>query len=108
MQVLITATFSETLSIREKIVNDVEIEEYGFQVVLQKRRDRRPGWAKITSLREGRFGAINIEWDSGVNLLTCRVITKDWTSPWPIVGDFITYLFERYGEVIEAVNIYPR
>jgi len=54
------------------------------------------------------LGHAQSEWDSGVNLLTCRVITKDWNSPWPIIGDFVTYLMKRYEEEIEAVNIYPR
>lgn len=108
MQVLLIATFSETYSVRDQIVNDPELSGYGFSVASQKRKGRSPGWAKVTSTRDKRFGAINVEWDSGVNLLTCRVITKDLNSPWPIIGDFVTYLMERYDDEIEAVSIYPR
>ena len=108
MQVLLLATFAETPSIRDQIIRDDELAAYGFFVKSTKRKQRNPGWAKLVSLHEDRFGAINIEWDSGINLLTCRIVTRDWNSPWPIIGEFTTYLLERYEEIIEAVNIYPR
>jgi len=108
MQVLMLATFNETSSIRDQIIRDDELSSYGFYVKSSKKKQRNPGWAKLASLTGDRFGAINIEWDNGINLLTCRIVTRDLNSPWPIIGEFTTYLLERYEDVVETVNIYPR
>ncbi|HKQ78481.1 MAG TPA: hypothetical protein VJ810_32575, partial [Blastocatellia bacterium] len=73
-----------------------------------KRLHRDNGWAKIHSTLSDRRGAINIHWDPKSKILLCRVVNRGAAKPNLIIGDFIHYLFARYRNKIQAINILPR
>ena len=111
MQILIQVVCSKGKSLRQLIIDDKNIEEFQLVVSQEKRHNRAPGWAKIHSTQYDRHGAINIEWGSKINVLSCRVVTRGSGKPNLIVGDFINYLLHRFvlrrrSRVI-TINIVP-
>lgn len=108
MQTLVQVICSKGKSLRDFIVNDPKIELHDLQVGLQKKPGRSRGWAKIYSTQPDRRGVLNITWNSSVNILLCRVITKGEAKPHLIIGDFVDYLLHRCRRRIETINIVPR
>src|SRR4051794_1797195 len=96
MQVLVQVVCSRGRSLRQAIVRDRKLEDYGLTVSEHKRQGRPHGWAKVHSTSNGRHGALNIEWDSDTNVLLCRVVTRRGGTPNLIIGDFIDYLMRRF------------
>jgi hypothetical protein len=93
-------------SLRQRIVNDQVIADYGLYVQTRRIRGRNPGWAKVRS-RERHPGAINIEWDGSTNTLLARVVTRQ---PYPaaaLIGQFINYVLGRYSKQIRAITLLP-
>lgn len=108
MQTLIQVVCSERKSLRDVIAHDEKLCKYNFYADAKQKPGRSPGWAKLHSLNPNVRGAINISWQSRVNILTCRVITKGTGKPATIIGDFIKYLLARFARKIESVIIVPR
>lgn len=108
MQTIVLVACTPGPSIREAIVRDAQLSAFQLELIREKRRGRRPGWAKLKSAVLGIDGAVNLEWDAYAFTLQCRVVTKEGSDPAPILADMIGYLFERFPERIQAVSILPR
>ena len=107
MQLVIQVISSQRGSLRNRIVNDQKLRNFGFMVVEKKRAGRPHGWAKLHSLEQDRDGAINVEWSGRAKMLICRVVTRGSGRPGRITGDFVDYLVARYRTAIVAINIVP-
>lgn len=108
MQALVQVICSKGTSLRDSIVNDRRLEEFGLVIYKKQQPGRKHGWAKIHSIEPDRKGALNIEWHSETSLLLCRVVNRGKGRPHRILGDFIGYLFQYFRRRIEAVSIIPR
>lgn len=108
MQTLIQVVCSEKKSLRDVIAHDERLNKFNFCVEAKQKPGRSPGWAKIHSKDANVRGAINITWQSRVNILNCRVITKGTGKPANIIGDFTKYLLARFSKKIQSVIIVPR
>jgi len=101
-----TAVCGKARSLRDKIVNDKKLSEYGFSVESQHKRGRQHGWAKLKS--DNRYsGALNIEWDGDTKILMCRIVNRGRGTPGAISGDFLRYLLEQHYHRITVVNVIP-
>lgn len=108
MQLIVQVISSKGQSLRNRIVNDKKLSDFGLYVVKKKKVGRPHGWAKLHSLEENREGAINVEWNGRAKMLLGRVITKGAGKPNRITSDFINYLLARHRSAIVAINIVPR
>lgn len=108
MQTLVQVVCSKGKSLRDVIVNDGKLEQFGLVTQKKQQPGRRHGWAKIRSSEPDRRGALNIEWDADTSILLCRVVNRGPGRPNRVLGDFVDYLFHRFRRRIEAVNILPR
>jgi hypothetical protein len=92
-------------SLRDSIVNDSELSDFGLAVHERLKRSRSKGWAKIRSSQSDRRGALNIEWNPDTHILLCRIVNRGDGRPDLILGDFVSYLFQRYRRRIKMINI---
>jgi hypothetical protein len=102
MQTLIHVIGKGTKSLRDRVVNDPKLEDFGLVVSEFKRKGRPQGWAKLHM--NGAHGAINIEWHASSRLLLCRAVTKGG-KPHDIVGAFITFLIAHHQRQILSIQI---
>ena len=108
MQTLVQVICTKGSSMRDKICNHSQLKKSDLKVSEKKQSERNPGWAKLHSTLPDRDGAINIEWDAGISILTCRVVTKRAGEPSLIIGDFVSFLLGNFKKRIETINIIPR
>jgi len=108
MQILIQVLTSHRKSLRDIIVNDKKLDDFRLKVSVQRKPGRAHGWAKLHSNLNGVHGALNIEWEPSLRMLTCRFITKGDGKPDFIIADFIEYLLTRHRKKIESISILPR
>ena len=108
MQILVQVLTSDTRSLRDRIIKDRKLSEYGLKVIMQKKSGRSHGWSKIRSSYPEFNGAINMQWESSSRMLLCRVVTRGYGKANFIIGSFVDYLLARYRRKIEAINIIPR
>jgi hypothetical protein len=106
MQTVIQVITSGRGSLREKIMNDVQLKRFDLIPTEHMRPGRPHGWAKIHS--ETAHGAINLEWHGRSGTLICRVVTKSGHKPNSIIGDFIDYLLARHQSRILSIHIMRR
>ena len=93
-------------SLRDKIVKDAKLEDYGLRASEQKRQGRPYGWAKLLSTK-GAQGAINLQWHGSSKLLICRVVNRLGGKPHSITGDFVDYLVACNKARIHTIQIVP-
>jgi len=109
MQILIQVVMIDgTKSPRAFMNKDTDLPNFGLKVDSTKKVGRSDGWTKLKSSPSGAPGAINVEWDASVRILMGRVTTKGSETPDIIIGDFVRYLFARFGQSIESINIIQR
>ena len=108
MQTIVQVICSKGPSLRDSIVNDSRLSDFGFDVSEKLRSGRQKGWAKIHSTRADRWGALNIEWDADTRILLCRVVNRQKGRPDLVLGDFVSYLLRRYHRRITVINVFPR
>lgn len=108
MQILVQVLTSETRSLRDIIIKDKRLSEYGLKVVMQKKSGRSHGWSKLRSSYSEFNGAINTQWEGSSRMLLCRVVTRGYGKANFIIGSFVDYLLARYSKKIEAINVIPR
>lgn len=104
MQTLIQVHSVGSTSLRDRIVNDPKLENFGLVVRERKRQGRRNGWAKLHKV--GSTGAINIQWHGAQRTLLCRVVTRGG-KPADIASAFIRFLLARLGRPIASIHILP-
>ncbi len=108
MQTLVLVACTPGPSIREAIVRDAQLSAFQLELIQDRRRGRRPGWAKLKSAVLNIDGAVNLEWDPYSSTLQCRVITRSDSDPAPILADLVGYLFQQFPDRIQSVTILPR
>ena len=106
MQTLVQVVSSRGPSLRDLIVNDPRVAEFGLYVQKKQQPGRSHGWAKIRSKES--HGALNIEWDAAARILTCRVVNRGAGRPHQIIGELVHYLLDRRSGRIQSINIYRR
>ena len=104
MQTIIQVIATGHASLRDKIIKDTKLGDFGLVASEQKRQGRPNGWAKLRS-NSGAAGAINLQWHGNARLLICRVINRLGGKPNWIVGDFIDYLVARHRSRIQTIQI---
>ena len=108
MQTIVQVVCSKGESLRDVIVNDAKLSNFGLVIQKKQQPGRRHGWAKIRSSEPDRRGALNVEWDADTRILLCRVVNRGAGRPNRVLGDFVDHLFYRWRRRIEGVNILPR
>ncbi len=108
MQTLLQVVCTKGPGLREAIVNDPKLADFGLVTQKKQQPGRRHGWAKILSNEADRRGALNIEWDADTCMLLCRVVNRGAGRPHRVLGDFVDFLFQRFRRRIAAINIIPR
>src|SRR5258708_23111911 len=96
MQTILQVICSKGTSLRDAIVNDEKLEEFGLVTQMKRQPGRPHGWAKILSNEPGRRGALNVEWDAATSILLCRIFNRGAARPNRALGDFSDYLFNRF------------
>ena len=94
-------------SVRDAIANDAKLDKYYFEVVLERKSGRFPGWTKLRSRALGRRGSINIQWNGATKVLSCRVVNKGPGKPNLIIGDFVNYLLQRHRRRVKLITVLP-
>ena len=89
MQTLVQVVCSKGKSLRDVIVNDSKLQDFGLVTQKKQQPGRRHGWAKIRSTDSDRQGALNIEWDADTSILLCRVVNRGAGRPNRVLGDFV-------------------
>ena len=92
---------------RDAIANDSKLTAHNFEVLLERKAGRSPGWTKLKSRAEGRRGTINIQWNAATKVLSCRVVNKGPGKPNLIIGDLVDYLLQRHRRRIRLVTVLP-
>ena len=92
---------------RDAIANDSKLTAHNFEVLLERKAGRSPGWTKLRSRAEGRRGTINIQWNAATKVLSCRVVNKGPGKPNLIIGDLVGYLLQRHRRRIRLVTVLP-
>jgi hypothetical protein len=93
--------------VRDAIANDSKLTAHNFEVLLERKAGRSPGWTKLRSRAEGRRGTINIQWNAATKVLSCRVVNKGPGKPNLIIGDLVDYLLQRHRRRIRLVTVLP-
>ena len=107
MQTLVQVICTPGPSLRDAIANDPKLDARDFEILLERKAGRFPGWTKLRSRAEGRRGSINLQWNAATRVLSCRVVNKGSGKPNLIIGDFVDYLLQRYRRRIKMVTVFP-
>ena len=108
MQTIVQVICKKGTSLRDAIANDKKLDLHCFEIIQEKKQGRSPGWLKLKSTFEGRQGALNMQWGSDTNILTCRVVNRGNGEPSSFVGDFVDYLMARHTRRINAIQVLPQ
>ena len=107
MQTLVQVICTPGLSVRDAIANDTKLEAHHFEVVLERKAGRSPGWTKLRSRAEGRRGSINIQWNAATKVLSCRVVNKGAGKPNVKIGDVVDYMLQRHRRRVKLITVLP-
>jgi hypothetical protein len=107
VQTLVQVVCTPGLSVRDAIANDPKLPKHEFEIVLERKAGRAPGWTKLRSRAQGRRGSINIQWSAATKVLSCRVVNKGPGKPNLIIGDFVDYLLRRHRRRVKLIAVFP-
>lgn len=107
MQTLVQVVCNPGRSVRDAIANDPKLDALEFEIVLERKAGRAPGWTKLRSRAKGRRGSINIQWNAATKVLACRVVNKGSGKPNLIIGDFVDYLLRRHRRRVKLITVIP-
>lgn len=107
MQTLLHIFCTPGLSVRDAIANDPKLSAHHFEILLERKPGRSPGWTKMKSQVEDRRGSINVQWNAATKVLSCRVVNKGSGKPNLIIGDFVDYLLQRHRRRIKLITLLP-
>ena len=105
MQTIIQVFSKGSKSLRDRVLNDSHLAEFGLEISEQKRQTRSPGWSKL-HMKNSPW-AINIEWHAASRTLICRIVTRGG-NPHTIAGTFISFLLARCFRQIASIHIQPQ
>jgi hypothetical protein len=92
---------------RDAIANDRKLDAHYFEILLERKAGRSPGWTKLRSRADSRRGSINVQWNTATKVLSCRVVNKGAGKPNLIIGDFVGYLLQRHRRRITLIAVLP-
>jgi hypothetical protein len=107
MQTLVQVVCTPGPSLRDAIANDRRLDIHDFEVLVERKAGRAPGWTKLRSRAEGRRGSINIQWNAATRVLSCRIVNRGSGRPNLITGDFVDYLLQRHRRRVKLVTVLP-
>ncbi len=107
MQTLVQVVCNPGPSVRDAIANDPKLDAHEFEILLERKAGRAPGWTKLRSRGLGRRGSINVQWSAATKVLSCRVVNKGSGKPNLIIGDFVNYLLQRQRRRIKLITVFP-
>lgn len=107
MQTLVHIFCTPGPSVRDAIANDPRLGSHYFEILLERKSGRSPGWTKMRSEVEDRRGSINVQWNAATKVLSCRVVNKGSGKPNLIIGDFVDYLLQRHRRRIKLITVLP-
>jgi hypothetical protein len=107
VQTLVQVVCTPGLSVRDAIANDPKLHTHDFEIVLERKAGRAPGWTKLRSRAQSRRGSINIQWNAATKVLSCRVVNKGPGKPNLIIGDFVDYLLRRHRRRVKVIAVFP-
>jgi len=107
VQTLVQVICTPGPSLRDAIANDPKLDARDFEILLERKAGRFPGWTKLRSRAEGRRGSINLQWNAATRVLSCRVVNKGSGKPNMIIGDFVDYLLQRHRRRMKMVTVFP-
>jgi hypothetical protein len=105
MQTIIHVFSKGSKSLRDRVVNDPQLDRFELFVSEQKRSDRSPGWSKLKM--KNSTGVINIEWHAASRTLICRIVTRGG-KPDAIAGAFMSFLLDRCPRHFSSIHIQPQ
>ena len=76
MQTLVQVICTPGSSLRDAIANDRKLDAHYFEILLERKAGRSPGWTKLRSRAVGRRGTVNIQWNGATKVLSCRVVQR--------------------------------
>jgi hypothetical protein len=94
-------------SMRDGIANDPKLDAHNFEIPLERKAGRAPGWTKLRSRAQGRRRPRNIQWGAATKVLSCRVVNKGSDKPRLIIGDFVDYLLQRHRRRVKLIAVLP-
>jgi hypothetical protein len=104
MEIRALALSSKPDSLRQLICDDLRAgDHHALRLKSAKDRGRSRGWSKVYSVSEGVRGVVNFDWDAVGKILTIRAIAEKGNKPDAILGEFVGYLFERFGMRITTI-----
>lgn len=107
MQTLVQVVCTPGPSVRDAIANDPKLDRHHFEILLERKAGRAPGWTKLRSRAQDRRGTINVQWSAATKVLLCRVVNKGAAKPNLIIGDFVDYLLQRHRRRIKLIAVFP-
>ena len=107
MQTLVQVNCTPGASLRDAIANDRKLDAHWFEVSLERKAGRSPGWTKLRSRAPGRRGSINIQWNGATRVLSCPTVNKGPGKPNLIIGDFVNYLLRRHNRRVKLITVLP-
>jgi hypothetical protein len=105
MQTIIHVFSKGSKSLRDRVVNDPQLDRFELFVSEQKRSDRSPGWSKLKM--KNSTGVINIEWHAASRTLICRIVTRGG-KPDAIAGAFMSFLLDRCPRHFHPYTFNPK
>ena len=69
MQTLVQVVCTPGSSVRDAIANDPKLVAHEFEILLERKAGRAPGWTKLRSRAPNRRGTINIQWGAATRYL---------------------------------------
>ncbi len=105
MQTLVQIVCTPGPSVRDAIANDTKLDAHYFEILLERKAGRAPGWTKLRSRAPNRRGTINIQWGPTTKVLSCRVVNRGSGKPNLIIGDFVNYLLQRQRRRIKLITV---
>ena len=107
MQTLVQVVCTPGLSVRDAIANDAKLDAHDFEILLERKAGRAPGWTKMAkpgvwSLRHDQHSV-----ERGHQVLSCRVVNRGSGKPDLIIGDFVNYLLQRQRRRIKLITVFP-
>jgi len=107
VQTLVQVICTPGASVRDAIANDPKLDAHDFEILLERKAGRAPGWTKLRSRARDRRGSINIQWNAATKVLSCRVVNKGSGKPNLIIGDFVNYLLRRHRRRVKIITVLP-
>jgi hypothetical protein len=106
VQTLVQVICTPGLSVRDAIANDPKLDAHQFEIVLERKAGRAPGWTTLRS--RARVVAVPSTFNGAPQpspVLPRR--NKGSGRPNLIIGDFVDYLLQRHRRRVKVITVLP-